>query len=111
INGYISDLAPSKEFLAEFKEREEKLDDHDAAFEAIHYEKKFDLGIEGLARLSEIAEESRHHTVYLVCHCAIGQYCHREILMILAEDLFGAKIAKLSHSYETFRARLHEFRR
>jgi uncharacterized protein YeaO (DUF488 family) len=111
IDAYYGVLAPTKELLAEFKEREDAMDgDHDGAFEAVDYESKFTLPEEGLARLREIAAESEQTTVYFVCHCAIGQYCHREILMLLAHELFGAKIATLTHPYEKFRERLNEFR-
>lgn len=112
IDAYIGALAPTKELLSEFKAKEEELGgEHDAAFEAINYESQFQLGSESLARLREIAAESETTTVYLVCHCAVGQYCHREILMLLAESLYGAKISKLSHDYTTIRTRLTDFQK
>jgi len=107
IDDYFVVLAPPKELLREFKDKEEKMDaDHDGAFEAMHYESKFTLSEEGLAVLQELAEESKKRPIYLVCHCKLGQYCHREILMLAARELFGASIAKVHHPYLTILKRL-----
>ncbi|MEK7356953.1 MAG: DUF488 family protein, partial [Bdellovibrionota bacterium] len=96
IDDYFAVLAPSKELLHEFKDREEAMGaDHDGAFEAIDYEMKFTLSPEGLEILRELAAESATRPVYFVCHCKLGQRCHREILMLAARELYGAKIGKV----------------
>lgn len=106
IDGYHPQLAPSKELLRSFKNAEEDAGDHDSGFEAIDYEAKFELGPEGLAVLEELNVEAETMSVYLVCHCALGQYCHRELLLLIAENRFGARIPAVSHAYVRFRARL-----
>jgi uncharacterized protein YeaO (DUF488 family) len=106
IHEYVPVLAPPKELLHDFKKAEEKLGDHDQGFASIDYESRFELGIEGDAELARLAEMAQTTDVYLVCHCKIGQYCHRELLMILAEARHGTRIARLSHPYTVFRARL-----
>lgn len=109
IDAYYGSLAPTKELLKEFKDKEEELGHHDQAFEAIDYESKFTLPKEAVAVLGELAAASHDKHIHLVCHCDLKQYCHRELLFLIAEEHFGAKIPKLSHGYEKFRKRLKEF--
>lgn len=107
IDDYYGVLAPPKILLHEFKDREAAMDaDHDGAFEAIDYESKFVLSEEGLAVLQQLANESKTRPVYLVCHCKLGQRCHREILMLAARELFGASIAKVHLEYPVILERL-----
>lgn len=112
IHEYAHDLAPTRKLLTEFKtaERADADEDHDRAFDDVDYESKFTLSAEGLASLQRLAEISRERTVYLVCHCKVGQRCHREILMIAAEKLFGAKIGKVHFPWTTIRKRIDEGR-
>jgi uncharacterized protein YeaO (DUF488 family) len=111
IDEYEKRLAPTRELLEEFKSKEEAIGDHDQAFELVDYEKQFILSAGGLSELQRLAEEARGSEIYLVCHCSVGARCHREILMVLARDLYGAPIARLSFPWEKIRSRLSEFRR
>ena len=106
IDEYFKSLAPSRELLTEFKEAEEKLGDSNLAFEQIDYENKFWLSENGFAELQSLAIEAQTKTIYFVCHCPIGQRCHREILMVIANELYGAPVGKLHFPWEKFRARL-----
>ena len=106
IDEYIKALAPTRELLTEFKDAEEKVGDHDLAFDSVNYESKFWLEASGFSELKRIAEEAKTRDVYLVCHCKVGQRCHREILMVMAHVLYQAPIAKLAFSWEGFRSRL-----
>jgi uncharacterized protein YeaO (DUF488 family) len=107
IDDYFAVLAPPKPLLHEFKEREVQMNaDHDGAFEAIDYESKFTLSEAGLALLQEISAESARRPVYFVCHCKLGQRCHREILMLAARELFGATIGKVYLEYPVILERL-----
>ncbi len=108
IDEYHKSLAPTRQLLEEFKAAEERLGDHDRGFEEIDYESKFWLSEEGFAELQRLSIEAESKTVYLVCHCSVGQRCHREVLMVLASTLYQAPIGKLSFSWEKFRARLLE---
>ena len=106
IHEYVRDLAPTRELLKEFKSEERESGDHDEAFDDISYEEKFSFSKEGIEQLKRLAEISIARDVYLVCHCKIGQRCHREILMLTARELFGAKIGKLNFDWEKFASRL-----
>ena len=106
IHEYLHSLAPSRELLTEFKDAEKESGEHDLAFEKIDYESKFRLGGEGKAELERLASLSKTGHVFLVCHCEVGQRCHREILMVIAKVMFDADIGKLSFSWETIRRRI-----
>lgn len=106
IDEYLRVLAPSKDLLHEYKVKEAVLKgQHDQAFEDVDYENKFTLvpaAFDHLQRLSGMAEA---RDVYLVCHCQIGQRCHREILLALAKDHFQARISRLHFDWRRVRER------
>jgi uncharacterized protein YeaO (DUF488 family) len=106
INEYDGVLAPSRELLREFKNREEELGgDHDRAFEDVSYESKFNLSEEGFARLREYAALASSQDVYFVCHCRLGQRCHRELLLMLAASM-GAPVGRVYLPYPVFAERM-----
>ena len=109
VDEYFAVLAPSKTLLSEFKASEKTEGDHDKGFFAIDYENKFTLEPEALEVLRELSEESQARNVYLVCHCTLKQCCHRDLLFLIAEKHFGAKIPTLPYAYSDFRKRLGEF--
>lgn len=106
IHEYHKELAPTRELLTEFKEKEEALGHHDDAFIAVNYEDKFWLSDEGFTTLQKLSIEAETSQIYLVCHCKVGQRCHREILMVLAAEKFKAPIGRLSFDWARFRERL-----
>lgn len=106
IDEYIKDLAPTRELLTEFKESEKSSGDHDDSFQKMDYESKFSLSEAGLSELARLSSLSKDKDVYLVCHCAIGQCCHRELLLMIAKDKFGASVGKIHHDYSQFKNRL-----
>jgi uncharacterized protein YeaO (DUF488 family) len=106
LDEYDINLAPPRELLDEFKNQERASGEHDQAFDDINYEAKFTLTAEGIASLNRLTMLSQDHDVYLICHCKVGTRCHREILMVLAQELFQAKISKLHFPWQTFRARI-----
>lgn len=106
VDEYASDLAPAKELLVEFKDREKAIEDHDRAFDEISYESKFTLRSDGLDHLRSLCELARDRDVYFVCHCKIGSRCHREILMLIGSELFGAKVGRLHFDWDGIRRRL-----
>jgi uncharacterized protein YeaO (DUF488 family) len=109
IHEYVKDLAPPRELLTAFNEKKEELADHNAAFEAIHYEDQFWLSDEGFVELQKLAEEAQTGSVYLICHCKVGLRCHRELLMVLAAEKFKAPIGRLSFDWARFRERIKSF--
>lgn len=105
VHEYVRALAPQKQLLHDFKDAEKAAGDHDLGFESMQYESRFELSPEGWAELERLVQSSKTQDVYFVCHCLRGQYCHRELVMILARDHLGAEIAPLSHAYTVFQAR------
>ncbi|MBZ0187213.1 MAG: hypothetical protein K8F91_13280 [Candidatus Obscuribacterales bacterium] len=48
----------------------------------------------------------RNKDVYFACICALGVRCHREILMLLARELYGSDIGEVFYSYLEFMEKL-----
>lgn len=107
---FVCDLAPKKELLSSFNAAQKKLNNHNDAFAEVDYENTFYLTPEGWEHLRRLSEMSHEKDVYLVCICAAGERCHREMLMLLGKELFGAPIGKLFHSYPDLEKRIPEFR-
>ena len=104
---YVSALAPSDTLLHDFLEHKKTLgEDHNAAFEACRYEKRFGITAEGLGHLQRLIELSKKQDVFLCCQCRDDERCHRELLLMLAKDWYGAKIATPRFSYADFAKRL-----
>jgi uncharacterized protein YeaO (DUF488 family) len=105
---YIRALAPSDELFTDFRAALERTGDQNQAFEEVEYEKRFELGEEGLAELARLCDLARTKDVYLVCQCAKNEKCHRHLLLLLAERLYGAQIDRIRFEYPDFRARLEK---
>jgi uncharacterized protein YeaO (DUF488 family) len=107
VDEYISDLAPSRQLLAEFKRKSEAVG-HNAAFLAMDYQKKFVLTAKGHERLKLLTVLGQERDVYLLCYCKRDEYCHRELLMLTARERYGAKVDQLVHKYPEFLKRVSE---
>jgi uncharacterized protein YeaO (DUF488 family) len=103
---YVCSLAPPKELLADFNRAKTKFGDHERAFKAVRYEKRFSLTEEGLEHLKRLVALSKKRDVYFVCICPLGECCHREMLLLLARQRYKARIGKVSHAYPVFARRL-----
>jgi uncharacterized protein YeaO (DUF488 family) len=90
---YLRVLAPDRTLFREFKDRERAHGDHDRAFAEVDYVRRFRLEPAGLTELERLSELSRTRDVYLVCQCRVGQACHRQLLLRLARERFGAPTA------------------
>ena len=101
---YLRCLAPDPVLFKDWQ-RHEKLHGHEAAFTHSHYEDRFTLSEPALAALGRLAGLSRQRDVYLVCQCAVGERCHREILLLLAKGEFGAETGEVFHAYPRYFAR------
>lgn len=104
---YRSDLAPGRDLFKDWKEVESH-DGHDAAFQKTDYEGRFQVGRRALEHLESLAKLSRTQDVYLICQCEMGERCHREILLLLAQQAFQAPVSPVFHSYEKFMSRVEE---
>jgi uncharacterized protein YeaO (DUF488 family) len=100
---YLHDLAPDrvlfKEWLAYSREF-----GHEEAFKKSDYENRFQLN--GKARYDLRRLTEKVGDVYLVCQCAVGERCHREMLMLAAKTLYGGNIDKVFNEYPEFLARV-----
>jgi uncharacterized protein YeaO (DUF488 family) len=104
LDEYRGDLAPDRELFREWK-NVEKEEGHDAAFERTRYEERFRLSGKALATLRELSLRSRDEEIFLACQCAVGERCHREMLLLLARDGLGAQIGEVFHEYPAWRKR------
>lgn len=105
IDEYVSDFAPSKKLLTEFKNKAKRVG-HNAAFEAVDYQNKFEITAKGHAHLRMLVELGRDRNVYLLCYCDYSCYCHRELLLLIANRKYGAAIGPLFHKYSDFLLRI-----
>lgn len=104
---YTSHLAPDAELLNDFLAARKKLKgDHNTAFNLVCYEERFELGVEAITLLRDLADRSRAQDVYLACQCSEDERCHRDLLLILARRWFRAGIAAMRFTYPIFEKRI-----
>jgi uncharacterized protein YeaO (DUF488 family) len=106
---FICELAPVKELLADFNASQKRLANHNMAFTDTDYESRFQLSKSALEHLRRLAKLSAKQDVYLFCVCEVGGMCHREMLMLLAHELFGCKIGEVYNDYPVLTRRFKEF--
>lgn len=102
---YLPRLAPDRALFREWKEREKAVG-HESAFAAVNYEERFQLSRDALEDLHRLALKSVEQDVFLVCQCASGQRCHRELLLLVARAAWDTKLGHVYHRYECFEARI-----
>ncbi len=107
---FCCDLAPTKDLLTKFNAAQKKLGNHNDAFAEVDYENIFNMTPAGYEHLRRLSKLSHDKDVYLVCICAAGERCHREMLMLLGNSLYGAPIGKVFHKYPDIMKRMPEFR-
>jgi len=106
VDKYVKSLAPNKTLLTTFLKLKDQLGDHNQAFAAARYETLFHLTEEGMEELEVISNESKLSDVFLVCQCNENEKCHRDLLLILAEEMFGAKVCKRQFSFNGYSSRI-----
>jgi len=106
IDTYSHELAPTQELLDEFHAERKRLDNHNAAFLSMNYQKKFVLTPTAVEQLRDLAECAKSGDVFVVCQCEMKERCHRELLLIAAKRWFGAATELRAFSYPDFEARL-----
>lgn len=106
IDAYIHELAPTQELLDEFHAERKRLDNHNAAFLAMNYQKKFTLTSAAVDHLRDLSERAKLGDVFVLCQCDMKERCHRELLLIAAKRWFSAPTELRSFSYPDFEARL-----
>lgn len=102
VDEYARPLAPDAALFSEFKERQRKLANHNAAFHLVAYEKRFALTPEGEAKLAELVALARERDVALVCQCRDFERCHCDLLLLRARERHGAEIHGLLFEYPDY---------
>jgi hypothetical protein len=100
------ELTPSDQLFRDFDKRKKDLegklgkgssDAHNRAYLECDYESRFRNQVlenrEALKKLKEICLRAQKQDIFLVCYEGPSKACHRRILLRLAEERFGAKIA------------------
>lgn len=98
-------LAPSEDLLREWKTFEKEFG-HEHAFVASNYEERFELSPTALYLLKKYSEQSHDKDIYLVCQCDLGERCHREMLLLIAQKKYGALIDPVFHTYPQLEKRI-----
>jgi uncharacterized protein YeaO (DUF488 family) len=102
---YRRDLAPDVKLFKDWQKFEKEFG-HELAFQKSDYENRFTLSPAAVEHLGVLCEISQKKDVYLVCQCRVSERCHREILMLTAQKLFGAKTSMIYHKYPDYERRL-----
>ena len=100
------ELAPSDALFRDFDSAKKRLEAdlgkgsaeaHNQAFLECGYERRFREQVAGdpkaLAKLEQIARRAAEGDVHLVCYEGPAKACHRRILLRMAEERFGARVA------------------
>ncbi len=106
IDAYLHELAPTQALLDEFHAERKRLDNHNAAFLSMNYQKQFTLTPAAVEQLRDLSERSKSADVFVLCQCDMKERCHRELLLIAAKRWFGAPTELRAFSYPDFEARL-----
>ncbi len=99
---FIAELAPDRDLLREFNDAQKRLGDHNSAFAEVDYNCRFELSQSAWDHLKRLSELSDSKDVYLACICAMGERCHREILLLISERHYGCRIGDVFHDYPEF---------
>ncbi len=108
---YVSTMSPEPKLHEAWLAAKRRHHDHNAAFGRVRYEERFAVSEPGWGDLERLCKLARRKTVYLVCQCRVGDRCHREMLLLLARELFDTPTEHPLNDYPTFRKRIPGFRR
>lgn len=108
---YLTTMSPEVKLHESWLSAKRRYRSHNGAFGRVHYEERFNVSDEGWADLDRLCRMARRKTVYLVCQCRVGDRCHREMLLILARELFNAPAEEPKNDYPVFRSRIPGFRK
>ena len=105
-NEYTKSLAPEAALFGRYRDLKKKSGQQNQAFQSAGYEQSFALSLEGMNDLERLTTLSRDQKVFLICQCDRQEYCHVDLLLLIAEHRFGASIGKLPYDYKEFMERL-----
>jgi uncharacterized protein YeaO (DUF488 family) len=108
---YLSCLSPQSKLLEDFLTRKRATHNHNAAFNKAGFERRFMPNQEELQNLERLTHLSKEKDVVLVCQCHLKCRCHREMNLLLARELFGAKVGKIHNKYPIFLERIKKLKK
>lgn len=108
---YLSTMSPDSKLHESWLSAKRRHHDHNGAFSRVHYENRFTVSPEGWADLERLCRLAKRKTVYLVCQCRVGDRCHREMLLMLAREIFNTPAEEPKNDYPDFKKRIPGFRR
>jgi uncharacterized protein YeaO (DUF488 family) len=106
VDEYLHSLAPDRELFTDFKALDRKWKDHNRAFREVRYEDRFDLTLKGRQDLERLSWLAKDRDVVLFCQCASLEYCHADLLLLIARHEYGATIRSPRMTYPLFEKRL-----
>lgn len=106
IDDYTSELAPEKKLFERYREIKKNVGDQSEAFEQAQYQRKFALSEAGITALQELTHLSFKNDVYMICQCEKNERCHVDLMLLIAENKWGAAIGPIPFDYHEFRGRL-----
>lgn len=105
-NEYLPSLGPEAALFARYRDLKKQSGQQNQAFQGAGYEQTFALSEEGRNDLARLAARSRDQDVVLICQCKRQEHCHVDLLLLIAESRFGARIGALPYDYPDLRRRL-----
>ncbi len=108
---YLTSMSPEIKLHESWLSAKRRYRNHNGAFARVHYELRYNVSEPGWADLERLCRLAKRKTVYLICQCRVGDRCHREMLLILAKELFHAPAEAPKNEYPDFVKRLPEFRK
>lgn len=106
VSEYLPSLAPAADLFARYRALKRASGDQNAAFEGAEYQRLFELDAKGLVELERLSRLSAEKDVYLVCQCDRSEFCHVDLMLLIASQRFGAEIGDLAGEYAAFRRRI-----
>ncbi|MGZ3768706.1 MAG: DUF488 family protein, N3 subclade [Bdellovibrio sp.] len=106
VDDYRQSLSPQADLFARYREFKKKTGDQNKSFQMAHYQEEFELSDAGMKDLAELVEISKKQNVYMICQCSLHERCHVDLMLLIAQKKFGARIGKLPFDYMTFNSRM-----
>ncbi|MGK5085420.1 hypothetical protein WDW37_19200 [Bdellovibrionota bacterium FG-1] len=105
IDEYANSLSPDAALFGRYREFKKHSGHQNQAFQLAGYEQDFALSKEGMTHLARLASASDGQNVFLICQCDRSEFCHVDLMLLIAEKHFKARIGKLPYDYPDFRKR------
>ena len=102
VHEFAQSLSPQADLFARYREYKKKSGDQNQAFQFARYEQEFALSELGMKELKRIVDIAEIHDVYLICQCESHEFCHVDLILLIAQKKLGARIGKLASDYSEF---------